>query len=65
MFQKLSLRAKDRHLLYFKLSTFNDDPGSVWAWTGEIRANVKAVNAAMVFIFILVPCFPFRGLPLV
>ena len=25
MFQKLSLRAKDRHLLYFKLSTFIDD----------------------------------------
>jgi hypothetical protein len=25
MLQKLSLRAKDRHLLYFKLSTFIDD----------------------------------------
>jgi len=35
MFQKLSLHAKDRHLLYFKLSTSIDDAESIKGVTTE------------------------------
>jgi len=35
MFQKLSLHAKDRHWLYFKLSTSIDDAESIKGVTTE------------------------------